>query len=162
MTYVAKKWIYVPKNWCFLIVVLHKTLGSPLDCKEIKSVNPKGNSPWRFTERTDAEIEAQIIWLPDARNQLIGKVSDSGKNWGQEEKGVTEDEMVEWNHWLNEHEFEQSWGGSERQGSLECCSPWGPKRVRHNLVAKQEQHTIWGLCFYFPAMHSVCHDDFEN
>ena len=101
---------WVPKNWCFQIVVLEKILESPLDCREIKLVNPKGSQLWIFTGRTDAEAEAPILWLPDARSWLIGKDPDAGKDWGQEEKGMTEDEMVGWHHWLNGHEFEQALG----------------------------------------------------
>ena len=111
------------KNWNFWIVVLQKTLESPLDCKEKKPVNPKGNQTWIFIGRTDAEAEASILWLPDAKNWLIGKDSDAGKDWGQEEKGMTEDEMVGGHQWLNGHEFEQTLGDSEGQGSLVCCSP---------------------------------------
>ena len=83
----------VPENWCFQIVVLEKTLESPLNCKEIKPVNPKENQPWIFIGRTDAEAEAPILWLPDAKSRLNGKDPDAGKDWGQEEKGATEDEM---------------------------------------------------------------------
>ena len=96
----------VPKNWFFWTVVLENTLESPLDCKEIQAVNPKGNHPWIFIGRTDAEGEAPILWPPDMKNWLIGKDPDAGKDWGQEEKGTTEDEMVGWHHWLNGHEFE--------------------------------------------------------
>ena len=95
---------WVLKNWWFWTVVLEKTLESPLDCKEIKPVNPKGN--WIFIERTDAEAETPILWPPDAKNWLTGKDPDAGKDWGQEEKGMTEDEMVGWHHWLNGHELE--------------------------------------------------------
>ena len=116
----------VLKNWCFWTVVLEKTLESPLDCK-IKPVNPKGNQPWIFIGRTDAEAEAPILWLPDAKNQLIGKDPDAGKDWRQEEKGTTEDDMVGWHHQLNGHEFEQALGDGKGQGSLACCSPWGCK-----------------------------------
>ena len=116
------------KNWCFLTVVLEKTLESPLDSK-IKPVHPKGNQPWRFTRRTDAEAEAPVFWPLDSKNWLIGKDPDAGKDWGQEEKGVTEDEMVGWHHWLNGYEFEQTLGDSEGQGSLACCSPWGRKEL---------------------------------
>ena len=96
---------WVLKNWCFQAAVSEKTLESPLDCKEIKSVNPKGNKPWIFIGRTDAEAEALIPWPSDVKNQLIRKDPDAGKDWGQEEKGMTEDKMVRWHHWLNGHEF---------------------------------------------------------
>ena len=107
-------------------VVLEKTLESPLDCKEIKPVNPQRNQSCIFIGRTDAEVEASIIWPPDA-NWLIGKDPDAGKYWRQEEKGTIEDDMVGWHHWLNGHEFEQALGDSWGQGSLACCSPWGHK-----------------------------------
>ena len=100
------KGVWAPKNWCFWTVVLEKTLESPLDCKEIKPVHPKGNQPWTFIGRTDAEAEASKLWPPDAKNGLIGKDPDAGKDWGQEEKGKTEDDMAGWHHWLNGHEFE--------------------------------------------------------
>ena len=111
------------KNWCFWILVLENTLNS----KEIKPVNPKGNHPWIFIGRTDAE--ALILWPPDVKSRLMGKDPDAGKDWGQEEKGTTEDEMVGWHHWLNGHEFEQTLGNGEGQGSLVCCSPWGCKEL---------------------------------
>ena len=117
----------VAKNWCFWIMMLEKTLESLLDCKEIKLVNPKENQPWIFIGRTDAEVESPILWSPDVKSQLFGKDPDTGEDWGQEEKGATEDEMLEWHHWLNEHAFEQTLGNSEGQGSLVCCSPWGCK-----------------------------------
>ena len=101
------------KNWCFWTVVLEETLDSPLDCKEIKPVNPKGNQSWIFIGRTDTETEAPILWPPVAKNWLIWKDPDAGKDWRQEEKGTIEDEMVRWHHWLNEHEFEQALGGGE-------------------------------------------------
>ena len=97
-----------------------KSLGQQGD----KPVNPKGNQPWIFIGRTDADAEALIPWPPDVKSQLTGKYPDAGKDWGQEEKGVREDEMVQWHHWLNRHEFEQTLGDS---GSLVCCSPWGHK-----------------------------------
>ena len=118
---------WVPKNWCFQIVMLEETLESPLDCKEIKPVNPKGNQSWIFIGRTDAK--APILWPPDAKNWLIGKDPDAGKDWGWEEKGTTEDEMVGWHHWLDGHEFEQAPGDGEGQGSLACCSLWGHKEL---------------------------------
>ena len=94
------------KNWCFWTVVLEKTLESPLDCKEIQSVNSKGNQSWLLIERTDVEAETPILWSPDAKNWLTGKDPDAGKDWRQEEKGMTEDEMVGWNHRVNGHESE--------------------------------------------------------
>ena len=97
---------WAPKNWCFWTVVLEKTLESPLDSKEIQPVNPKGNQPWIFIGRTDAE--APVLWPPDAKNWHIGKDPDAGKDWRQEEKWTIEDEMVGWHHWLSGREFEQA------------------------------------------------------
>ena len=116
---------WVLKNWCFWSVVLEKTLESPLDCKEIQPVHPKGNQSWIFIGRTDAEVEAPILWPPDVKSWLIRKDPDAGKDWRQEEKRLTEVEMVGWHHWHDGHEFEQALGDSEGQGSLACCSPWG-------------------------------------
>ena len=116
---------WAPKNWCFWTVVLDKTLASPLDSKEVQPVNPKGNQSWIFIGRPDAEAEVPIIWPPDGKNWLIGKDPDAGKDWRWEEKGMTEDEMVGWHHWLDGHEFEQALGIGDRQRSLACCSPWG-------------------------------------
>ena len=96
---------WVLKNWCFWTVVLEKTLESPLDCKEIQPVHPKGNQSWIFTGRTDVEAETTILWPPDGKNWFIWKEPDSGKDWRQEEKGTTEDEMVRWHHRLNGHKF---------------------------------------------------------
>ena len=115
------------KNWCFWTVVLEKALASPLDCKEIKPVNWKGNQPWIFIGRTDAESEAPMLWPPDVKSRLTGKDPDVGKDWKQEEKGTTEDSIIGWHHWLNGDEFEQTQGDSEGQRSLECCSSWGHK-----------------------------------
>ena len=116
---------WVLKKWCIWTVVLDKTLGNPLDYKEIKLVNPKGNQSWIFIGRTDAKVP--ILWPPDAKNWLIRKGPDAGKNWRQEEKRITEDEMVGWHHHVNRHEFEQSVGVGDEQGSLTCCNPWGHK-----------------------------------
>ena len=118
---------WVRKNWCFWTVVLEKTLESPLDCREIKPVSPNRNQSWIFIGRTDAEAEAPIVWPPDAKSWLIGKDPDAGKDWRQEEKGMTENEMVGWHHWLDGREFEQAPVDSEGEGSLVCCSPWGHK-----------------------------------
>ena len=118
---------WAPKNWCFWIVVLEKTPESPMDCKEIQPVHPKGHQPWIFMGRTDAE--ASIIWPPDAKSQLIGKDPDAGKDWGQEKKGVTEDKMTGYHHWLSGHMFDQTSGNNEVQGNLACCSSWGHKEL---------------------------------
>ena len=110
-------------------MVLEKTLESPLDCKEIKPVNPEGNQFWIFIGRTDAEAETPILWPPDAKNWLLGKDPDAEEDWRQEEKGMTEDKMVEWQHQLYWHEFEQVLEVGDWQGSLVCCSPWGLKEL---------------------------------
>ena len=115
------------KNWCFWTVVLERTLESPLDCKKIKPVSPKGNQPWIFIGRTDAEPEAPVLWPPDTKSWFIGRNPDAGKYWAQEEKGVTEDEMIGWHYQLSGHEFEKTPGDSERQESLVCFSSWGHK-----------------------------------
>ena len=112
---------------CLWTVVLEKTVESPLDCKEIKPVHPKGNQSGIFTGRTDAEAEAPILWPSIAKNWLIGKDPDAGNNWRQEEKGTTEDKMVGWHYWLDGHEFEKPPGVSDRQGSLAYCISWGHK-----------------------------------
>ena len=134
------------KNWCFWIVVLEKTLESLLDCKEIQLVNHKRNQSWIFFGRTDAEAEIPILWPSHVKSSLIGKDPDAGKDWRQEEKGRTENEMVEWHHWLNGHEFEQALGDDEGQRSLACCSPWGHKELD---MTKQNTTTTtmikWGL-----------------
>ena len=118
---------WAPKNWCFWTMVLEKTLESPLVCKEIQPVHPKGNQSWIFIGRTDVVAETPVLWPPHVKSWLIGKDSDAGRDWGQEEKGTIEDEMVGWHHQLNGHEFEQALGVGDGQGSLACCSPWGWK-----------------------------------
>ena len=118
---------WVLKNWCFWTAVLEKTLESPLDCKEIQPVHPKGDQSWIFFGRTDAEPEAPILWPPDAKSWLIRKDSDAGQDWGWEEKGTTVDEMVGWHRRLDGHEFVQAPGIGDGQGSLVCCSAWGRK-----------------------------------
>ena len=127
---------WVQKNWCFWTVVLEKTLESPLDCKEIQPVHPKGNQSWVFTERTDVEAETLIFWPPNAKSWLIWKDPDVRKDWRWEEKGMTEDEMVRWHHWLNGHEFGLTPGVVDGQGGLACCSSWG-RRVGHNWVTTE-------------------------
>ena len=121
---------WVLKNWCFQIMVLEKILESPLDCK-IKPVNPKGNQHWLFTGRTDAEAETPVLWPPDVKTQLIGKDSDTGKDWEQEEKGTTEDEMVGWHHRLDRHESEQT------------LREWRTKEPVHGVTKSLTQHSNW-------------------
>ena len=116
-----------PKNCCFWTVVLEKTLESPLDCKEIHPLHPKGDQSWVFIGRTDAKSEIPILWPPDAKSWLIWEDPDAGKDWGQEEKGTTEDEMAGWHHQLDGHEFEWTLGVSDGQGGLACCDSWGRK-----------------------------------
>ena len=118
---------WVPKNWRFWTVVLEKTLESPLACKEVQPVHSKGDQSWVFIERTDAKAETPILWPPHAKSWLIGKDSDAGKGWGQEEKGMTEDEMAGWHHRLDGHEFGWTPGVGDGQGGLVCCNTWGRK-----------------------------------
>ena len=126
---------WAPKNWCFRIVVLEKTLESSLDCKEIKPVNRKGDQSWIFIGRTDTEAETPILWPHDAKSLLTGKDPDAGNDWGQEEKGMTEDEIVVWHHRLNGHGFGWTLGVGDGQGGLACSGSWG-HRVRHNWVTE--------------------------
>ena len=137
------------KNWCFWTVVLQKTLESPLDCKEIQSVHPKGDQSWEFIGRNDVEAEISILRPPDAKSWLIWKNPDAGKDWGQEEKGTTEDEMVGWYHRLNGHGFGWTPGVGDRQGGLVWCGSWGHKesdmterlnwsKLRHFTEAKMQ------------------------
>ena len=142
---------WAPKNWWFWTVVLEKTLESPLDCKEIQPVHPKGNQSWIFIGRTDAEAETSILWPPHMKNWLTRKDSlekDAGKDWRQEEKGMTEDEIVGCYHWLNGHEFEWTPGVGDGQVGLACRSPWG-HRVGHSGAT--ELNCVWktGTMFIF-------------
>ena len=118
--------------------MLEKTLESPLDCK-IKPVNPKGNQSWIVIGRTDAEAEALILWPPGDKNQLIRKDPDAGKEWRQEEKGTTKEEMLGWHHWLNGHKFEHALGDAEGQESLGCCSPRGCKEPGTSWGTEEQQ-----------------------
>ena len=126
---------WVPKNWCFWTVVLEKTLESPLDCKEIQPIHPKGDQSWIFIGRTDVEAETPILWPPDAKSWLIWKDPHAGKDWKQETR-MTEDEMVRWHHWLNERESEYTQVVHDGQGGLVCCSPWGHKKLGHDWVTE--------------------------
>ena len=127
----SRKWLenpLCPVSWLATeTVVVEKTLESPLDCKEIQPVHPKGDQSWVFFGRTGVEAETPILWLPDAKSWLIWKDPDAGKDWGQEEKGMTEDEMVGWHHRLNGHEFGWTPGVGDGQGGLACCGSWGRK-----------------------------------
>ena len=116
---------WVPKNWCFWTVVLEKTLESPLDYKEIQPVHSKGDQSWVFFGRNDAKAETPVLWPSHVKRWLIGKDSGAGRDWGQEEKGMTENEMAGWHHRLNGHEFEWTPGVGDGQGGLACCDSWG-------------------------------------
>ena len=120
---VKKSWVL--KNWCFWTVVLEKTLESPLDCKEVQPVHPKGEQSWVFIGRNDADAETPVLWPPQAKSWLIGKDSDAGRDWGQKEKGITEDAMAGWHHWLDGRESEWTPGVGDGQGGLVCCNSWG-------------------------------------
>ena len=117
------------RKWCFWTVVLGKILEGPLDCKESKLVNHKGNKSWIFIGMTDTEGEVSTLWPPDSKNWLIWKDPDAGKDWEQEEKGMSEDEMVGWHHRLNGYEFEQALGDGDGQGGLACCCSWGHREL---------------------------------
>ena len=130
------------RNWYFWTVVLEKTLEGPLDCKEIQPVHPKGDQSWMFIGRTDAEAETPILQPPHAKSWLIGKDPDAGKDWGQEEKGMTEDEMVGWHHWLDGHGFWWTPGVGDRQGDLACCGSWGRKELDTTEWLNWAEHAI--------------------
>ena len=137
---------WVPKNWCFWTVVLEKTLESPLDCKEILPVHSKGDQFWIFNGRTDAKAETPILWLPHGKSWLIGKDSDAGRDWRQEEKEITEDEMARWHHRLHGHEFVWTLVVGDGQGGLGCCDSW-VCRVGHDWATElnrteEENHMI--------------------
>ena len=159
--------MYGCESWCFWTVMLEKTLESPLDCKEIKLVNPQGNQSWIFFGRTDAEAETPILWPPDEKNWLLGKASDAGKDWRQENKGMKEDEIVGWQHWLDGCEFEQALVVSDGHGSLACCSPWGLKKLdtteRLNWVLEKGDFNCIPLncaLFFSPLGHVVMLEGF--
>ena len=146
---------WVLKNWCFWTVMLEKTLESPLDCKEIRPVHSKGDQSWVFFGRNDAKAETPILWPPHVKSWLIGKDSVAGRDWGQEKKGMTEDEMAGWHHRLNGRESEWTSGVGDGQGGLACCSSSGRKeseiteqlkwtelmKIKNNLL-KKEMHKM--------------------
>ena len=149
------------KNWCFWTVVLEKTLESPLYSNEIKPVNAKGNQSWIFIGRTDVKAEGPILWPPDMQNWLIGKDPEDGKDWRQEEKRTTEEEMVGWHHQLNGHEFEQALGVGDGQGSLECCSPQSRKESDmtglNGGTSYQWNHTYLPFCVWLVFFLAQCY-----
>ena len=127
---------WAPKNWSFWIMVLEKTVESPLDCKEIQPVNPEGNHSWIFIGRTDAEAETPILWPSDTKSWLIGKDPDAGKDWRQEEKGMTEDEVVGWHHWLNGHWVWVSFGSWLCTGKPGVLQSMGSQKVGPDWAAE--------------------------
>ena len=143
---------WVLKNRCFWTAVLEKTLESPLDCKEIQPVHPKGNKSWIFIGKTNTEAETPILWPPDVKNWLTGKNPDAGKDWRQEEKGTTEDKMVGWHHQLDGHELEQALGVGDGQGSLVCCSPWGHKES--DMTEQLNWTELFLLIYHLKIMES--------
>ena len=156
---------WAQKNWCFWIVLLEKTLESPLDCEEIQPLHPKGDQSWVFVRKTDVEAETPILWPPDAKSWLIWKDPDAGKDWGQVDKGTTKDEMVGGHHRLNGHEFEQALGVGDGQRSFARCSPWR-RKVSHmteqlNWTEVIQLLEFYVLCrtdlyFYTIFMDSLC------
>ena len=137
---------WVLKNCCFWTVVLEKILESPLDSKEIQPVHPKGDQSWVFIGRIDVEAETPILWPPDAESWLMLKDPDAGKEWGQEEKGTTEDEMAGWHHWLNGHESGWTLEAGDGQGGLACCDTWGHKE------SDMTEWLIWSELYKKPLL----------
>ena len=134
---------WAPKNWYFWTVVLDKTLESTLDCKEIQPVDPKGDQSWVFIGRTDVEAETPILWPPDVKSQLTGKDPDARKEWGQKEKGATEDEIVGWHHWHSGHGFRWTLGVDDGQGGLACCISWG--RKESDTTERLNWTVLWAM-----------------
>ena len=164
---------WAPKNLCFWTVVLEKTLESPLDWKEIQSVHSKGNQSWVFFGRNDAKAEIPVVWPPLAKSWLIGKDSDAGRDWGQEErrdweqeeKGTTEDEMARWHHWLDGHEFGWTLGVGDGQGGLECCYSQGHKESDMTEQLNWTEGTIDIQCMHahiYTHHMKVCTDANTN
>ena len=151
-----KSW--VPKNWCFWTVVLERPFESPLDCKETQPCHPKGNQSWIFIGRTDAEAETPILWPPDVTNWLIWKDPGAGKDWRQEEKGMTEDEMVGRHHQINGHGFRWTLGDGDGQGGLACCGSWGWKELgmTERLSWTQLKHQPFVWWYRVTYQFSIC------
>ena len=153
---------WAPKNWCFWTVVLEKILESPLDCKDIQPVHPKGDQSWVFIERTDAEAETPILWPSHAKSWLIGKDPDAGKDSGQEEKGTTEDEMAEWHHRLDGHEFEWTPGVDDGQGGLACCDSWGHKELNMTEWLNWTELNKWNMLEHLFLYSTKPYCNFED
>ena len=157
---------WAPKNWCFWTAVLEKTLGSHLDSKEIQLVHCEGDQSWVFFGRTDAEAETPILWPPHVKSWQIGKDSDAGRDWGQEEKGTTEEEMAGWHHRLDGREFEWTPGVGDGQGGLACCDSWGHKQsdttewlnwtVSHMQIPEGMPTLHWKLTVHQTLLLWVC------
>ena len=144
--------------------MLEKTLKSPLDCHEIQPIHSKGDQPWDFFGRNDAKAETPVLWPPHAKNWLVGKDSDAGRDWGQEEKGTTEDEMAGWHHWLDGHESEWTLGVGDGQGGLACCSSWGREEsdTTERLIWS-DLIWIWYLTKYYIQNVLMClHNNVPN
>ena len=137
---------WAPKNWCFWTVVLEEILESPLDCKAIQLVHPKGDWSWVFIGRTDAKAETPILWPPHVKSWLIGKVFDAGRDWGQEDTGTTADEMAGWHHWFNGREFEWTPGVGDGQGSLACYNSWDHKESDTTEWLNWTELILYWLC----------------
>ena len=146
---------WAPKNWCFWTVVLEKIFESPLDSKEIQPVHSKGDQSWVFFGRNDAKAETPVLWPPHAKSWLIRKDSDAGRDWGQEEKGMTEDEMAGWHHRLDEREFEWTLGVGDGHGDLECCNSWGQTQpsdwTELRVWAYATGHNVLTICTTTPV-----------
>ena len=141
---------WAPKNCCFWTVVLKKSLESPLDCKEIQPVHPKGDQSWVFIGKTDAKAETLVLWPPHAKSWLIGKDPDAGRDWGQEEKGTTEDEMAGWHHRLDGREFEWTLAVGDGQVGLACCNAWDRKE------SDTTERLNWTELNWWPAKKFDC------
>ena len=137
------------KNWCLWTVLLENTLESPLDCKKIQPVHSEGDQPWDYFGRNDAKAETLVLCPPPVKSWLIGKYSDAGRDWGQEEKGTREDEMAGWHHWLNGHESEWTPGVDDGQGGLACCDSWGHKELDTTEWLNWAEVPFVYFCFYF-------------
>ena len=152
----------IPENWCFWTVVLEKTLESPMDFKEIQPVHYKGDQSWVFFGRNDAKAETPVLFPPHVKSWLIGKDSDAGRDWGQEEKGTTEDEMAGWHHWLDGCKSQWTPGVGDGQGGLACCDSWGRKESdtaeqlnwteNNTHLTKLLLELKYWLCHYY-----ICH-----